>query len=230
MSTTVIGPRRAIGWKSQFGYKEQFGAGAYAFASGAGSAFPFASMPVAQAFRYWWAVQNWRVQWNFTDGVTTATFDSGWIPWGCGWSDYAPGAPLGVQSRRPAPFDSGDGFQPPRLADRYVSSLHPINNLTNQGFYDSLGNELVTSFMGSNIFGPYYPVGLVWDDITPGNVFMAVSLIFQSNSGINFPSSLKIISGSTPSAGCTASLDGLNVPLYGGTGVTGSVTIDTKDT
>lgn len=260
-----IGPRRALGWNKQIGYQEQFGDGPAAFKKGPGTLFPFPSIPLSQAFRYWWAATQWRIQINLmeNDGGTIA-YDSGWINYLVGidqgrlafvLNGYGIGNdPISLNDRYGYGAPAGGPFLAQFLLGNGNNGLYNILNSFSggTGFFlyaiQLMGEMYCKGFEGDPSLGGLIAstkFGLVWDEDVPGNVFMA--FFFGNNDGDNLVGVSTLLSpsaahslesdGGRDMLSATLSLDGgIPIPLYGFINpadsngqVTGTITIDTKD-
>lgn len=244
--SAIIGPSRtfyqnvpvgggiASGWKGQFGYKESFGTGIYAYATGPGTCYPMPSIPVAQAFRYWWTVKQWRVQYNLSLLGSPLTYDSGLQPYG---------VMDGGVNERAFCSNSGDLLAAPTLQDRHCSfcagSLFSVNGGNANALggiansFNSFGDEGYISILGSLYVGygagdtgAATNFGLVWDDAKPGNVFMSFGLIVANRSVCT------VAGPQYPLSAVTGTFDGVPFSLYAylSSPYTGAITITTQDT
>jgi hypothetical protein len=241
-----IGPSLASGWVSQFSNQSQFGSGQ--FNQGTNTFMPLPAIPVAQAFRYWWSCQTWRVQASLTRVGVTHALDSGVIPYGVGYSNtFFSGL---TYPERSFCNLNGDQTAAPRLADRYL----------NGGIIDANGGD---EFLGRNCIGNIFenfqvvsgnssgvtvwlgmmgqrqypaantlsttPLGLVFDGSNPPKVFMCFSIqMFMADAGGSFPiSTIKAFAGGSSAIIFQGTLDGMPFDLYGSSGITGSLTITT---
>lgn len=220
-------------WPMLFGFKNQFGTPV--FSKGTGTLFPSPSIPIAQAFRYYWAAKSWRCNYSITTNTPfTYTYDTGFIPYGTGKSSGAiPGA---VQRRWMGNFGKGgDTLAAPSY------DLRIIGDSTGDGIYQdvfarSSNNDTVAIQILSPIqlefsqpmYGTTIAPVLVFDPIIPGNVFMQFWLQWNAGGGVGL-TTLKSGSASITPVICT--LDGISIDLYGDPSVTtsGSIVISTRD-
>lgn len=192
----IIGPKRTIGrygfsasdsdWNGQFAKQSQFGSGQ--FSTGAGTLNPFPVMPTAQAFRYWWAAQTWRVRANITvtpsttpPGPYTASMDSGDVPYSVGYSNPAPPSLTDIQ--RTFCASDGDRMLTPRTQDRYLfGGQASVGGLD---LYETLG-AIGNSFSDG---GP-----------TPSDTSASIGVTFgiMGRRAFTFPSGGPTISWTTP--------------------------------
>jgi hypothetical protein len=246
----IVGPYFTQ-WSRQIAHASQFASsGPGAFASGPGTLFPW-SMPIAQAARYYWAVKQWRVQWDLEipDEDFGTTLDTGLIPYPCGFSG---GAAVAQNS-----FPGHSGLVTPSFSDRFLGlqasgiSYLAGSNLGVIAHFDD-GDYQPGPFLDARvqIFGkagvPNDPptlttlqtalTGMVWDDSTPGNVWVLFGFFFPyAAPGLFGAQGLPTATMLTPTtpAGAnigTVTLDGLSTPLYSNFFTTGTVTITTQDT
>jgi hypothetical protein len=88
----MIGASTARGWNSCFAYQNELAGlnyfGSPLWSSGSGTYCPLPSFPIAQAARYWWGVQRWKITGGYTVSYggrpVTVSINSGWLPYGVG--------------------------------------------------------------------------------------------------------------------------------------------------
>ena len=245
----MIPASQAKAWGSQFAHPSQFVNPP--FVTGDGEAFPLASMPIAQAFRYWFAVQKWALSWDLdidfsgegTD-VRHAQRDFQWVPYGCG--------------------GLGDGsFTDRNLTSNWLKPPYPLTTYGDQKSAPTLRerfqNEDITSFNYIGIANTFFPTSgdgygeivaicfppalyfnsaaealrektLVLDAATPGNVYMG----FLASVGTLVTSPDVFFSVGAPryDSGIDLMFDGAAVKLYQATEemvVTGTIELKTSE-
>lgn len=222
------------GWKGQVVRQDQFGLGQ--FVQGPGSPFPLPSIPLAQAFRYWWSVKSIRVRYSIhrtrDDGVNppdhyTSDNDTGFQLYTHGTKSTPAGSGTNIVQRQD--FLNGDRTLNSRVVDRYLRTTdqgsinHQCMGVNFEGGTDPTFINWIY-IMGSgnlNQFGTFQNNllgGLAVDDSTPGNVFMALNIVHIDSA--TRPLLVGTLQGSNPDlpdslpGDFSATLDGIPFSMF----------------
>lgn len=237
----IIGPpggtleNSTVGWGKALANKSQYGTAPMV---GTGTEMPLPSMPISQIWRYWWAVQNWRIQINVTLAFPGVSFnhqiDSGFVPVGTGL-DISHGTPIAL-ARTWLANGNGSPLKAPNLSERLTgfAKFATIKGCTN--IFNGTGISLEV-FPKVSLFGPVVnftsPCMLI-DDSTPGNLFLPLQA-FMSFTDDFFIQTMKTDPTQVISP-VTGNLDGIPFDFYqlstlitGPYTQTGSFTITTRD-